>query len=533
MFKKIGTYRVELIVVLVFVLAGWKYTSGLENILDVRLADESRYLSDGVSLPAVGLQRAEFSPLYAVWYFILSRLQPDRIELYYLNYKLLTILLPILLYLVLRRYGVPVQAAMVVAFFFLISYANLVWPRISHFALLIILSFLLLEVFAKSLTDRLALGSVGALLSSYVRPELFLAFAILMTLYLGLSLKRFLRERVINIPVTVAVVLISLSLIVSLGLPVSSGNRSLIAFGQHFSLNWVAWTGERELSPMTDWEEIVRKNFGTVQGVTQAAVSNPLTFAKHVGSNIVHTPATFIKEFFLHAGLLHPVRSKRAEVIGLMVFLGIFFLLSWKRSKLTMKERIKSRKDSLLVPACYMIPVLLSVIIIFPREHYLLMLGVLLIIAVSILITEKGTERGPGIKRLALISLIAVAAVPAPYSAASATYRVNVETFRFIQSLHITDEVNLLEPEGGYATFSGPNFHAVIPYTKETDFDSFRSETGINMIILTERLKGDSRYKADKEWLSFLENCNSRGYVVMEIPGTNKSLIVERSLLHQ
>ena len=60
-------------------------------------------LHSGHSLLDIGFPSPGAAPLYAVWYFLLSKLQSDRVELYYLNYRVLTILVPIALYLLFRR----------------------------------------------------------------------------------------------------------------------------------------------------------------------------------------------------------------------------------------------------------------------------------------------------------------------------------------------------------------------------------------------------------------------------------------------
>ena len=90
-------------VILVLLAVGWKYTRGLESVLDIGLYDESNYLHSGHSLLDIGFPSPGAAPLYAVWYFLLSKLQSDRVELYYLNYRVLTILVPIALYLLFRR----------------------------------------------------------------------------------------------------------------------------------------------------------------------------------------------------------------------------------------------------------------------------------------------------------------------------------------------------------------------------------------------------------------------------------------------
>ena len=112
-----------------------------------------------------GFPDPQWAPLYAVWYFLLSLIQPDRVALYYLNYQLITILLPVALYAVLRRCRLAAPAAAGIAFFVLIGAINLpVWPKVSHFALVVILVTLAAAASIRSPSARWAVLCGGALL---------------------------------------------------------------------------------------------------------------------------------------------------------------------------------------------------------------------------------------------------------------------------------------------------------------------------------------------------------------------------------
>jgi len=79
------------IIALLLFLIGWIYTFGIEQFLDIGLYDESYYLYRGVSIPTQGFPQAQSAPIYAAWYYLLSLFQHDRVALYYLNYKGMTI----------------------------------------------------------------------------------------------------------------------------------------------------------------------------------------------------------------------------------------------------------------------------------------------------------------------------------------------------------------------------------------------------------------------------------------------------------
>ena len=92
-------------VLMIILLVGWVYTFEIESVLDIALYDETSYLYRGLLIPN-GFPSAEAAPLYALWYYLLSLLQHDAIDLYFLNYKLMTVLPPRLCSLSLSAPGV-------------------------------------------------------------------------------------------------------------------------------------------------------------------------------------------------------------------------------------------------------------------------------------------------------------------------------------------------------------------------------------------------------------------------------------------
>ncbi|MFL5376481.1 MAG: hypothetical protein ACJ787_01105, partial [Myxococcales bacterium] len=111
----------------------------LERVLDLARWDEADYLRGGVSLLARGLPDAEWGPLHTVWYFAVSRLQPDRVALYYLSYRLLIVLPTLAIYVAGRRVGGSPIVSVALALLFAGSMAPHVVPRATLLAVLVVL----------------------------------------------------------------------------------------------------------------------------------------------------------------------------------------------------------------------------------------------------------------------------------------------------------------------------------------------------------------------------------------------------------
>jgi hypothetical protein len=523
--------NIDLVFFAILLLAGWKYSFGLENWLDIGLADESAYLFRGASAWRDGLPSAENAPLYALWYLFLAWLEPNRVALYYLNYTLLTFLPPLALYVLLRRYAVTPLISLATAFFLLISAANfLTWPKVNHLALLLIFCVLIGMSFLRCPVRRFTIAAGSALLCAYIRPEFFLAFIILLIAVLGATLLDLKRRQFHNLTF-VLVMLISLgALLLWWGIPVGSGNRSFVAFGQHFALNWLTWTSS-DLSPWTDWQAIIAQNFGNSRSAWEAIRSNPVLFIEHVVFNMQRIPRLLINAFFVHPALLLPESLRRYETYVLIVAVIIYLGTTWRNWIAYCKGGYKTYGCELVIYGCYILPALLASVVIFPRQHYMLTWAVLVGTLLAISIFHKNTQRVEFSLPHLIAGLLVIAITPSASSFFNSQLQPNKATIQFIASLDIEQQVQLLEAEGGYHYYLSDNFERVVQYEKEDHFGAFYDEYDINMIVLSEGLQRDSRFRDDQEWHTFLNTYPEMGYTMIEIPKTNRQLLLDQDLL--
>lgn len=520
MLQKLYSRKADLLIILIILLAGLKFTFLLEDGLDISLYDEASYLYGGIKLPVEGLPRTDYAPLYAIWYFIISLIEPNRVNLFYLNIKLMTILPPALVYILLRKNRVSIPTSSTISWFFLLSRANAyTWPKVSHFALLVILLILIL-VARRSLLWTSLYASLGALVVSYIRPEFFIAY--LLSLLLFILIAALGKQERIRLPSLLWYILITIILLGVFGLPVSA-DRSIIAFGQHFSRNWVSWTGS-DLNPWTNWAEIVAQNFGTADNVLTAFINNPSVFLKHVSYNLlelIRNASTLILPSFFPKG-------KTSLYIAVLSIIGLCIA---KRS--TIRNNFREYRNIILFMGLFILPGLASTIIIQPRNHYLILPCVLTAVFLAIIVDSNEYEqKQANYTSLLFLGLLAISFTPY-FSDRIRSDRPgpNLASVRFIQSLSIEETVNLLESEGGYHYYLDDNFHRVAEYQKNSDFFHFMEEYKISMIMVSESLVEDTRFKDDAEWVDFLENYSTFGYVQMEVPYTDRILLIQNDLL--
>lgn len=520
-------------------LAGWLYTSGIERSLDIRLYDESNYLHWGASIPTEGLSVARSAPLYEAWYCLLSFFESDRVGLYYLNYRAMTVLPCVAIFLFLRSHRVQRAIALAVSLLFLLSAGNFpVWPKVGHFALAVVLCGLALASRARTHTSSSLALAVTAFATSYARPELFLGFILLALVSVAVVVREY-RQRPASsrwlAPILAGLAVAALTFV--WGAPIGSGNRSMTAFGQHYSLNWVEWHGAG-MNPWTNWETIVKRDFGEVTSPAQAMASNPAAFLRHVTTNVKRLP-TQIGATFLH---FHPSLGPHGRAtVAVALLLALVVLLGATPARAVRLARTIRRNAQrlwlfLASAVLLSVPSAIACVAIWPRQHYLLGFCPIWGCLVAIVFFGRPADGVAASGRRAanlggLLLLLAFLAAFRPVASAHSE-QPELKTIRFLRSIEVAGPVNILEAEGGYDIYIGRHFKRVAEYDKGASFFSFLRQHSVNMIVLSDLLRRDARFSTDPEWLEFIRSPSAYGFVRLPVPGVpGRAIIVRRELI--
>lgn len=519
--------RADAVILIALLAAAIKYTTGVDRVLDVAFYDESLYLIAGVKLAARGLYCPECGPLYAplynAWYYLLSFLTRDNLALYWLNYKIVTIIPPLLAYVLLRRNNVSYLVSSAISVLLLVSAANIpIWPKVSNFAVIVVLLFLIPASRTNFVPRILSLGALCAFVTAYARPEYFLTFVILVSLLAGGILFRKEWRKLPYLLELGGVALVGAVVVAAIGWPVS-GYRSLCAFGQHFALYWVEWTGS-DLHPWVDWEAILAQNFGQVHGMLDVVRNNPQLFLKHVASNIMGVVGSFHMMFPDH--LFDDKVSKLALVA---VLAWVFYV---RRD--AVRRNFTVQRSYLAVVGLFLLAGLIALVLVFPRPHYFVFPVILITTSLALLLSARDKKREfPGWKQVVLLSLLIVAVTPSRYLHLGDEKQVNTRTISLVQSMHITAPVNILEAEGGFNIYLGDNFQRVGESEKNAGFREFLASRKIGMVVLTDLLSTDLRFKSDSEWKDFLLHYEDWGFSEVDVPKSDIKVIVRKDLLPQ
>lgn len=533
--------RTDFLAVGFLLAASAKLVVGLRGFMDIDFRDETYYLSNGIRFLSDGPPAPENSPLYSAWYFVLSLFQRDPVKLHYLNYQLLTALIPMLLYIFLRRLKVSTLVALLISAYSLISFANLPSsPKSSHFALLVVLLTCITWTYVRSTRWGWICLALGALLGSYVRPELFLAFIVFSALFLVSTARRLRSPNLAgDLPALILLLALPSVLFAVLGTPVFMGeHRSFLAFRQHFSVNWVQWN-KVDVDPWAQYSAITSEQFGGAGSIWEAVISNPALYAKHVAYNTAQIPVAFGKSLFLHYSLALPADSRTSWVIEGALFLAaalVYIAYRLGKSFDIVRRIYREERHVVLLAVVWSAPAVLAAMLFLPKRYYLTIPVFFSLILLALFFLRNG-GRGWDFKRITVVGILLVALTPCLCrfggdGRITLTGRMrNIRTIEFIRSLGVRDDVTLLTAEGRHHVYCGPNFSRITPMEKTEGFARFVDEYDINMILVTERLKTSENFKSDEEWLDFSENCDRFGFRKMVIPHTGRALLVRADLI--
>lgn len=518
---------------LAILIAGLKYTLNLENLVDLTFADEGYYLFQGMNLHDGKIPGPTFGVAYSVWYFLLSFFQPDRVELHYLNYRIITILLPIVFFITTLRYRVPIFVATLAAFWLLISDLNLiVIPKINHFALITLLvAFAIMANWSRQWKLNLLTFTTFGI--SFMRPEMLYVSLLLLVITLLDNLRNRRPLRDYAVPVEIALFMAVITLVYGAA---TEGNRSFVALSQHFALNWVEWNNS-DLFPWSNYESIWQETFGTTQSIPGALRNNPEQFIRHMFTNAQRFPGIAASLFFYHPSIILAQEQYALEGIIAAILLIVGLAFTYKQWLPFVVERWRTHTFLLNFALFLVLMTLAQIIIIYPRDHYFPLFNTLLLLILVLTVSGQPHPHTPTRAEFGgtiLVVLLFLLLIPSMF-----TYRGlykgnhNYLTVQLLKSLSLTPsvesgQIHVLDPENGYYFYLDNRYQSIFPQAKNSngDFYAFLEAQDFSVLVVSPLLQRDSRYKDDAEWLYFLDNPEEFGFFTMPVPDTFRVLYI-------
>jgi hypothetical protein len=557
-----ATRWTEIAAVVLVVLISLKATYGLLGTFDLYLDDESMYLEGARVLGNKWLPLATSSPLYPMWYRVVALFEPDRLNLYFANWFVLTGSLPIALYALARRSGAPLASAAAIAVGCSVSFAAITWPFVTKFVVLLLTLGALASTFVEDPVIALAIGAVALSLASYARAELTMFAYAAVAIVAGSTLRGFMRKpiervhRTRAVPSAIAIAVVSF-LRLRFG-DTGANNRAYVAFSQHYALN-VVEDKRIEIDPWANTPTLVAKDFPTATTIVGAMRENRAAFAWHVMRNLTMLPKAINQ--LVRPMMYVPVPLRNLVSVAFLAAIGAgivgFIVLGFER----LRPRSIGRLGRWLPLLGFLVLATSgSALIIHPREHYVLPVTFITAVALASggvhlvrrLRAFAGVERARPLLRVVTIALLAVFLVVVPTlhpgaapalahartPAPSAWPRDNVRTIELLRQLKLQGRPYILEPSYSHGIYTPyEDFMWVPPWLKEgKPFWDFMHERQVNVVVVNDVLRTDTRFVDDPDFERFVDAPDDapdvrEDFVRYPVEGTDRVLLVRRSLL--
>lgn len=507
-------FLVDLLYIGIILYACARLAYGASRLVDFVFADESVSLFYGLGFNAGHLFTDGF--VYHLWYKVLSVFVPDPIALYPFNYAMLVSLNGVLMYILLRKMGRGYFFSGLFSILFVISSVNIfTWPFITRFAAAVILLTLILVLSARKHRTKYFFLLGGLTVLVYVRPEYilsFLLFAAVSLVVLGIRYFRSSRK----VFAVAFLITLAFALFVFLIKNPSDGGRDAWAFGQHYALS-LKQQGQKDIDPWGDgvWQKVMKEKFNTDQSPVTAFFNNPSAMLTHVRRNMKMVP---YKTLYAHYPFTLTGFSKTLQYFIKWVIIGLYLLAVLMFGK-NLFKRFKEKgllnafgmDDRLFYFSWFilLIPSLISVALIYPRDHYIVVLFMLLYL--FLLKHLPSVPRLPRFDRfkkysavispvllLAVVIIIPwrVSASIGPLPGTPLKCCSTLSMMQQIKEINVRANVNLLAL-GLKAMRKNTLFEKYMntgsPYTytlyrmKELPTGSFTAEKDINMVLIDEK----------------------------------------------
>ncbi len=522
----------------VLVYCGLHIYAGLENHMDIQFADEAAYLRFGLDLP--GHLNRDWGPLYAIWYKLLSFITTDTIKLYYLNFRLTAIIPPVLLLLFLWRMGVDFILTFFISYCVLVSEANIsVWPRISQFCMIILLSGLILSTYFKNKFYKLLLLTLVTLLCSYARPEFYLAFILLLFITI---LSGFYQPITFNKKTTgwiIFYVFIIASLHLFFRFPSNNFfgfNRGVAAFYQHYAFN-LRIQHKLDVDAWLGWEDLANSTFGNCNSMLCVIINQPKIFMLNTLFNIKN----YIAFTFVSVGYyLFPLIVFHSKMIKLLIvlstYVGLILLLINKTTRNKIKTQFTHYIFYILFLLVFISPTILSCVFVFPREHYIY-LQMLFFVLIIISILNPLLPEKINVKAILLgLFLICLCVCPSyskyPFlKMDSANAKLcNKKMIRLLQQ-NFKDKPHTLFTNMPFVKGMLPeNFqevNTIFDKKKLTPYAHYADSAKIDIVIVNASLLRDPHIIYDSTWISFFNDPATRGFKPLHFSECETYLLIK------
>lgn len=521
-----NSWLIKFVAVALLLVGLARYFQGWPMIWDLPMWDETFYMGNGIyTWDSRSFRYYENSPLYSYIYRMAGAFieaPEDLIQAVGLMGACGSLLaLFACSYAIGRNLLVAVSATALLV----ICNFGMVMPRLIYPAIIFLIVGAAAAYQLRLLAPRLALLALAALMAAFIRPEFALAFHIYFALTIAAAghavfsraRRAQLQERRVEW-VALCGALVVIVLIASMWTfpTIKGGDRALMAFGQHYSLYWATIT-DATMDPFLNWKSIMADQLPGARSEFHALMIHPTKVMGFLLFNVLG--------FFgqigdaLHIGWVsHPVVMIAVmAAVALLLFIAVKTLVGLKGERGLLIPLVKD----LAIWFPLALPVLVSIVLIYAREHYIAVLTSLLVIGASVI--ARHVVKGSPLQNLAALALGLVLVVflqPAPTQE-----KVNMQVVQGLRSQG--DMGRLLELDGGWCYYmpSSCTSRFMLDIPDGVPYLEYIAKENITAILLAKTLMGFATSNQKSDFLALANDPDRFGWKKVPLTDAHSLLV--------
>ncbi|QNB10664.1 hypothetical protein EHZ19_27690 [Paraburkholderia bannensis] len=456
------------------------------HIWDIQMWDETFYMASGIFNWNHGFLNYEGSPLYSYIYRIASAIDPDPMTLHiWMGVAVVAagiIATSLAVFVISRNVAL---SAITTAILISSGYSQAL-PKLVYAAIALMSIGFAISTRLPRFHSKMACVALTAFIVTFIRPEFVIAFyaaTAIAIVALAFSYRQFVTAR----PwpwVTVGILVIVAVLVKLWTFPVLRGGaRALQAFGQHFSL-YLRDTGKINIDPFFNYEKLLAQY---LPGATSEMNALRLYPARVLGYFVYNIESGVKAGLGALAGIAtnHPV-----------IAIAVVALAAWCLTKRTRRPLDLASVVAWIVIA---VPTAMSIVLIFARDHYLVVAATLMMLLIALVFRWLGA-RDTAIG--AAILLVLTAAVVKPLPAGEQPHLDTATALRMQKPFGA-----LLEMDGGWCYYAAKNCHSLYALDAQAqNMIQYLDQAHINGVMVSAPLLEWSKETGHTEFTEFLQN---------------------------
>lgn len=518
--------RAVMIGVVLLILAGIRVYYNIYNYMDIVYGDEVIYMKTGLNMTQQF--NRDWGPLYCLWYKLLSFFIHDTITLYYFNFVFIAILATVLIYIAFLAMDIHPLVAFYFALCFICSKAVVpMWPRISLFAISLLMAGIIIVSRLRELYLRMLVLCIVLLLASYARPELYLSFIISVVIFLFYYFAEKIYLKAYS-PYHLILFLLAATLLHFIfWFPSNSYNgypRNLAAFFQHYMVNMFYLNKATEYDWIY-WKDAHKAIFANSDSILSIIIHYPKEFFTHVLLNCKNYTIEIIAK---NICVIFPFLSGMNKLFlsgSVLVFTVSILLLLKKGIRSQFKAVLKSHVFYLVMLAIWGIPTVISSIVIYPREHYIMLNYFLFIIPLCLLFSLVA-NRIQQLQSLKYMLILGVVLIPLLSSSKNYYFFLtdhdknnmcSRKALEHIKNKHLDQHIQYtffadIHCFIGFLPNNFKEINTIFDKTKDVPFTAILEFNKPDFILVNNCINYSPSMKDDTSWMQFIKNPYAYGY---------------------